>query len=103
MEITLHSKPSDAQKHSMELRDGDIIVLATDGLWDNVFTEHIVEIVNSDKELENVTRQLIHTAAKNSISDEPTPFSHKAKEQMILHEGGKYDDITIIVAKVNIG
>ncbi|KAF9407094.1 Protein phosphatase PTC7 [Podila epigama] len=46
--------PKDAEQSSHQLEDGDVIVLATDGFWDNVFTNETIEMV--DKELGDIIR-----------------------------------------------
>jgi protein phosphatase PTC7 len=48
--------PKDAAQTTHQLQDGDVIVLATDGFWDNVFTKEAIELV--DRELGNVIQQL---------------------------------------------
>ncbi|KAF9939663.1 Protein phosphatase PTC7, partial [Modicella reniformis] len=53
--------PKDAAQTTHQLQDGDVIVLATDGFWDNVFTKEAIELV--DRELGDVIQQL-----KNGIS-----------------------------------
>lgn len=38
--------PASAQLYSLKLEHGDLVVLATDGIWDNLCDEEVVEIVN---------------------------------------------------------
>lgn len=38
-------KPDDAEEYCFELIDGDIIVTATDGIFDNLFSHEILDIV----------------------------------------------------------
>jgi len=47
--------PTDAVQTSHQLQDGDVIVLATDGFWDNVFTKEALELV--DRELGDIIRE----------------------------------------------
>ncbi|KAF9573984.1 Protein phosphatase PTC7 [Mortierella alpina] len=47
--------PKDAAQTTHQLQDGDVIVLATDGFWDNVFTKEAIELV--DRELGDVIQQ----------------------------------------------
>ncbi len=42
-------KPEDADEYSYELIDGDIIVSATDGVFDNLFSHEILQIVRNFK------------------------------------------------------
>ncbi|KAF9149095.1 hypothetical protein BG015_009134 [Linnemannia schmuckeri] len=54
--------PKDAVQTTHQLQDGDVIVLATDGFWDNVFTKEAIELV--DRELGDIIRQqqALHSA-----------------------------------------
>ncbi|KAG0206765.1 Protein phosphatase PTC7 [Mortierella sp. GBA30] len=47
--------PKDAAQTTHQLQDGDVIVLATDGFWDNVFTKEAIELV--DRELGDIIQQ----------------------------------------------
>ncbi|KAF9110014.1 hypothetical protein BGX27_006875 [Mortierella sp. AM989] len=47
--------PKDAVQTTHQLQDGDVIVLATDGFWDNVFTKEAIELVN--RELGDIIRE----------------------------------------------
>ena len=38
-------KPEDADEYNVDLQDGDIIVSATDGVFDNLFLHEILSIV----------------------------------------------------------
>ncbi|KAF9971476.1 Protein phosphatase PTC7 [Actinomortierella ambigua] len=40
--------PKDAAQTTHQLQDGDVIVLATDGFWDNVFTQEAIELVERE-------------------------------------------------------
>lgn len=86
-----------------DFKTGDVILLATDGLTDNLFTEEIIEILNQTREqvseemfAECVSAELVKKAyskCKNVRSK--TPFAQKSRG---LFLGGKLDDITNIVA-----
>ena len=51
----VQDSPKDAVQSTHQLQDGDVIVLATDGFWDNVFTKEAIELV--DRELGDIIRQ----------------------------------------------
>lgn len=96
---------------SLKLQDGDVIVAATDGLWDNVHRSDIVRTVvwaferfSSALESTQVKRAcklLAETASLNSLQTSgDSPFSQSAHSVGRLFEGGKVDDITVLVAKV---
>ncbi|KAF9934200.1 Protein phosphatase PTC7 [Linnemannia zychae] len=111
--------PKDAAQTTHQLQDGDVIVLATDGFWDNVFTKEAIELV--DKELGDVVEQIKNGQTASSVEDvvgrvralsqrltntarrfsldqkRITPFSQSARH---IRSGGKVDDITVIVTLV---
>jgi len=97
--------PEECDTRVHEIQENDIIVLGTDGLWDNLFDEQIVAIIrpfyldsNKIKDLNQVARLMSEFAEKLSISPKyKSPFSVKSKG---LYIGGKSDDITIIIAQI---
>jgi len=97
--------PEHADHGTHQLMDGDIIIIATDGLYDNVATDEIISIVSkgcpdADQAAVNlVSRARWHMGDKT----QETPWSrrasqHKGKDVI----GGKRDDIACIVGHVNI-
>jgi serine/threonine protein phosphatase PrpC len=38
--------PALAQDKIHEIKDGDIIIMGSDGLWDNLYDDHIINIVS---------------------------------------------------------
>jgi len=111
---TSRAQPSDADLANLELREGDKIVLGTDGLFDNLFDSEILEIVNSStynlgkKNMiesidirESIAEQLAKKAYEKSKNPcTSTPFSQHAKVHGIKVPGGKLDDITVVFATV---
>ncbi|KAF8979491.1 hypothetical protein BGZ46_005364 [Entomortierella lignicola] len=115
--------PKDAAQTTHQLQDGDVIVLATDGFWDNVFTKEAIELV--DRELGDIielskkrnktingessdsdivgrvralSQRLTNTARRFSLDQKrQSPFSQSARH---IRTGGKVDDITVIVTLV---
>ena len=47
---------SDAEQLTVTLRAGDVVLLATDGVFDNLFTAEIEEHVNNDRQLRVLSR-----------------------------------------------
>jgi protein phosphatase PTC7 len=98
--------PEDAQRIVVEdIQAGDIIVACTDGVFDNLFTEAILRIVNDSTGLEpSFIAQRIATAA-HTIGCDPTaftPFQDGAQKTGQLWQGGKLDDISCVVAKISL-
>ena len=109
---------------SPDIQVGDIIVTATDGLWDNLFVKDIVALIESSlkkqQELQssrlqlpsklesllqnNNVAELIAKEASRVATDEtthtPTPFETEARKAGHYHSGGKLDDITVIFSVV---
>ncbi|KAF9172606.1 Protein phosphatase PTC7 [Mortierella sp. AD011] len=58
--------PKDAVQTTHQLQDGDVIVLATDGFWDNVFTKEAIELV--DRELGDIIREQQQQGSETPLS-----------------------------------
>lgn len=111
--------PRDADLIRFPVLPGDIIVLATDGLFDNVDETEILEITQRwlDKhsrqaksakepgdcpELSKLASQLVNHAYELSLdTTRDSPFAVLAKENDInWTHGGRTDDITVVCARV---
>lgn len=106
----LQDDPSKAEVLSkpIELQKGDVVIVATDGLTDNVFDNNVVQIVSkprqgSDQDVAaKIASDLLKIAYVTSRSREAvTPFSKYAAEYDMKHEGGKVDDVTFVVALIS--
>uniref|UniRef100_A0A0N5AHL9 Protein phosphatase n=1 Tax=Syphacia muris TaxID=451379 RepID=A0A0N5AHL9_9BILA len=95
--------PEKAEVNSLEIRRGDIIVLATDGLWDNV-PEHIIVEQLSHIKAENIQgacNALALTARRLAFDARHlSPFAVKASRYGIETSGGKPDDITLVLLMI---
>jgi len=97
----------EAESTSFSVELGDLIVLATDGLFDNVSTEQILNEVSqledhSTESIQYVTDSLANLARTHSF--DPTfssPFSEQARCEGFNITGGKPDDITVLIAVVS--
>ncbi|KAF3652874.1 hypothetical protein T459_03125 [Capsicum annuum] len=99
--------PSVAEKISVPVVAGDVIVLGTDGLFGNVHDFELEMLVNSGVDsLESDVPEILAWrialyALDNAKSTELyTPFSRECSKVGIEHHGGKYDDITVVVANI---
>jgi protein phosphatase PTC7 len=89
------------QNIQQSLQVGDWIILATDGLFDNVFPKDIVSLVNQAKASQELADQLGDLAADNSVDKErSSPFEGAARMAKVEWKGGKVDDVTVIVLRV---
>jgi len=94
--------------HSVEI--GDLIVLATDGLWDNLSKIDIIKIITEYSNSLQPSEKINLTELATKIStksreialreDIDTPFSIRAKQNNIDFPGGKLDDVTVILAEI---
>jgi PPM family protein phosphatase len=71
----------------MDLEPGDIILLTTDGIHDNLTTSEINQILSTDKSSKQITKNIITKSQNRSKSN---------------HFRAKRDDMTALVLKVNI-
>ncbi|KAG1049264.1 hypothetical protein G6F43_008396 [Rhizopus delemar] len=113
-------QPQDAQSFTVKLEKGDIIIMATDGLYDNLFDKDILRLVSHHVQsntipatqhrsarVRNLQPQLLADILANSAKEVSetkyridTPFQRRAMKEGLLMEGGKLDDISVIVAVV---
>jgi protein phosphatase PTC7 len=113
---------SDAAVLATQLEAGDVIVMGTDGLWDNVSIEDILAIVRGENNVERFAALLGELAVSHSQDPEyDSPYAIEARKQgyeLSFFEkiaaakltegglqlgqisGGKMDDITILVGEV---
>lgn len=94
--------PEDADEYVVQVQEGDIVVLATDGLFDNIPKDLLMTLTAAlrSADLGAVAEELVNIAHLRSQSPEETPFSMRAQTAGVGHDGGKPDDITVIVARV---
>jgi len=100
-------EPECAALLKFDIQSGDILILATDGVFDNVSEEMLVEVVSCASEISDPVK--LQTYANSvammarCLSFNPnydSPFSQNARRHNIDAPGGKPDDITIILASV---
>ena len=85
-------------------------MVATDGLWDNLYLPNILDILRpfirkSDDLLdpELIVEILGKEAEKfSNMVSYRSPFAKQASRYFSDYDGGKIDDITIILAQVNL-
>jgi len=96
-------KPHHSQRIQIEVQPDDLIILGTDGLWDNLFDEDIIDIVANAPSDPATIGQLIARQAHIVANDKDiiSPFSKSARSNGYpLATGGKLDDITVLCARV---
>tara|TARA_R110002126_G_scaffold39471_5_gene117195 strand:+ start:793 stop:1572 length:780 start_codon:yes stop_codon:yes gene_type:complete len=105
-------RPQDCETYQLKLHEGDIVVFGSDGLFDNIWDNALLEEINSmDSESPEKMANSLAEMAFNEAGrkDNWIPFTERALEQGAwgLKErndpaflGGKMDDITVVVAIV---
>ncbi|VDK47355.1 unnamed protein product [Anisakis simplex] len=92
--------PEKAELNSIDLQSGDVVVLATDGLWDNVSESVIIEQLANvqQSDIQAACNTLALTARRLAFdSRHLSPFAVKASLHGINAPGGKPDDITLVL------
>ena len=83
---------------------GDVLILGTDGLFDNLFDHEIASCVSDTTSgVAKLADDLIDLAFVSSqyTKTRKTPWAEAASEEFLMHcTGGKEDDITVVVAEV---
>uniref|UniRef100_A0A6P4FGK5 Protein phosphatase n=1 Tax=Drosophila rhopaloa TaxID=1041015 RepID=A0A6P4FGK5_DRORH len=102
-------KPEMAVSSRYSLQPGDLVLLATDGLFDNMPESMLLTILNGLKErgeqdLQAGASQVVNKARELSLNASfQSPFAIKAREHNVPYSGGgKPDDITLILASVEV-
>jgi serine/threonine protein phosphatase PrpC len=104
--------PDEAQQFTVKLERGDIVILATDGMFDNLFDEDIADEVAKCIRADargmadpvRISRALASRAREVSEDSRyaTSPFQSRAVAEGFYYQGGgKLDDITVIVAVVS--
>lgn len=99
-------EPSKAETKQHQLKFGDLVIVGSDGLLDNMYNENTINVVNQVVEKSGVSLQAIADALMAEtykLSLDKTfmsPFALHAKENNLYFRGGKSDDITIVVGEV---
>eukprot|EP00919_Chromeraceae_sp_WS-2016_P075625 GHVR01178853.1.p1 GENE.GHVR01178853.1~~GHVR01178853.1.p1 ORF type:complete len:220 (-),score=59.83 GHVR01178853.1:302-961(-) len=106
--------PSSSDNYTFPVVEGDLILLATDGLFDNLFIHEIASMASlcvSPVEARRLGEPSLYThpidiastlasaAAVRSVDEGAlSPFSESYDGGGTKHEGGKTDDITVVCA-----
>jgi len=103
-------KPSHADKITVDIKAGDIITVGTDGLFDNLYDWQIANLLNKhlpsspilrmeDIPPENVADIIAKSAQDIGKSKSvKSPFAEHAEQYNWNYQGGKLDDITVILS-----
>ena len=106
-------KAQDAMRTKLYLEPGDIVVLGSDGLWDNLSEVEVLSSVEEsvanatkvdDRLMDVVARNLLARAYDVSMDkSRVTPYSLAATEHFdMVYSGGKKDDISVVVCHAGL-
>ena len=89
-----------AHMYTVQVKVGDLLLVGSDGLWDNLYEEEVLDMLNAGASCEHLAGLLTRKAYQRSISSAKTPFEDEAVATYGLRawKGGKQDDITVIAA-----
>ncbi|KAJ7948762.1 Protein phosphatase 2C family protein [Quillaja saponaria] len=100
-------RPESAVVSTIWVMPGDIIIVGTDGLFDNMWPEEIEKVLDqrsstkASMEPEELAWNIAKLALHNSLNRHSvSPFSNAARMAGKEHIGGKVDDITVVVAHI---
>lgn len=99
-------RPQDAEVYRMQLEKGDVIVMGTDGLFDNLWPKQILSHIEMNPlNPKRLSKELATLAYEESQKkDNFVPFfqrAQQAKKNYSTYRGGKEDDISVIVSIVD--
>jgi len=97
--------PTSAERYEVEVQEGDVLVMGTDGLWDNCFDEEVLSVIKYCQDggmSASKTAQVLAFYARHRASDTKfaSPFAYAAFKANLAYMGGKMDDITVVVSQV---
>jgi len=102
--------PDDALRVKIPVEEGDLVVLASDGLWDNVYDSEILKACREELNLDGKQKQVGKASAESRIAKKlarlahkhardmkrQSPFGVRARTHGKRHAGGKMDDVTVV-------
>jgi len=99
--------PQVAQRFELVVRPGDVVVVGTDGLWDNCFDEEVTSVIkychDANMDMPRTAQVLAHYARHRAADPKfASPFAYGAYEAGFAFMGGKMDDITVLVARITL-
>lgn len=98
--------PEKSEMEQISLESGDLVLVATDGLWDNVpepVLANALKDVSGPEKLQTTCNAIALIARRLSHDAEyPSPFVLKAGEHGLdVGRGGKPDDITLVLIYIS--
>ncbi|KAM6550308.1 hypothetical protein CsatB_000116 [Cannabis sativa] len=95
-----YDTPDSAGTMEITVVPEDVIVLGTDGLFDNMFVSDIEDVLKMFSSMGSAFWLAEFSRRYSLMKDRKSPFSEAATKAGHSHTGGKFDDITVIVARI---
>jgi protein phosphatase PTC7 len=94
----------DATSTIVPVQAGDLVLLGSDGIFDNIFEDELLRIINRHRasDLDAACAELVDHAMRNAMTNAPTPFAEHAMSHGITLEQAKVDDCTALLAEVGV-
>ena len=110
--------PDDAQILTVPICEGDLMIVGTDGIFDNLFDHELIALVEEASEahatrassgegadasfdVDALARSVVRASTAVAVDMEiDTPFSENAKNYGYDTKGGKMDDMTVVCALI---
>ena len=90
--------PMKAEKEEhRNIKENDIVILGTDGLWDNLYEKTLLDMIISGKSAKFIG-DLCYNLSKKKLYLSPFCVNSNMR-----YMGGKPDDITILIGKIKYG
>ncbi|KZV58159.1 putative protein phosphatase 2C 55 [Dorcoceras hygrometricum] len=94
-----------AAELKLQMEAGDVIVVGTDGLFDNLFPEEIEAMVKVSLQRDDQPNVLAESLAKAALEKSldtncKSPYVAAAQAAGLVYTGGKPDDITVVAGYV---
>mmetsp|Transcript_13202 Transcript_13202/g.22208 ORF Transcript_13202/g.22208 Transcript_13202/m.22208 type:complete len:431 (-) Transcript_13202:31-1323(-) len=99
-----------AVRIAVAVQEGDLVIMATDGLWDNLYDHEVIKMCeeeatkdgDSDKPFTQALAEKLvlraHQVARSTFRQ--SPFSVKARQAGYRFFGGKVDDVTVVCCSI---
>ena len=94
-------RPRDGDSYTHSVLPGDVIMLASDGVLDNLYDDEIAELLNQGGSAAILSDRLATRARCLSLDGQRrSPFTLEAAKAGYKMPGGKLDDVTLVLIKV---
>eukprot|EP00928_Gymnodinium_smaydae_P008562 TRINITY_DN1310_c1_g1_i1.p1 TRINITY_DN1310_c1_g1~~TRINITY_DN1310_c1_g1_i1.p1 ORF type:complete len:141 (-),score=37.95 TRINITY_DN1310_c1_g1_i1:189-611(-) len=98
----------DCELYDIAVKEGDLVILYSDGFSDNLFEAEIVKLIDQATAADGISTppeeiaEVLAVAAQERSNDPKavTPFMKEAQKQGKSFVGGKVDDVTVVAGWV---